>query len=610
MRVDQSAERMRVDGALREWKGARFVSLGSGDDAALRFALATTDGKGLFLAAEVADDRLVRRSGVGPRQDALVLSLVMPKGKDGLSAVELWLHPGEMGKSKAQAGIGAPGAAPRPSSDIEVIEGPRDSGAPGYVIEAYIPFRLVPGAEIWEQGRAALRFEDVDVESKPSVESVVSTHASQKPADMPRLALGMGQKDFLGSFLSAQGVTASEPRYDFRGQVAGDAAPERVVIVDRYVVVYGPRFKQGNAFSSFALPIGMGGGLKSAELTDLTADGIEELAVVLRQRNELGAREVWFALSFAGDTPQILYGIELRKEAKGGFIEASLDIDRKGRGAPIVRVKPGRSSGLSADNYRETRSADVQAILLPWEDVVARSYQFDGARFALLEETRDPKKAAAKPTQTPAPKSEPEPETMVPIEPTVDAVLTLFKEQRGLPKNAKPSRHLRANLLGSRAIEDLFVYGVQLVVIGPDLGGGGSYFAYGLPISDPSDLLHVGTDDVTGDGRAEIFVRVRQSLSGVEGVKRGVMLVHRFDEQARFSRVLSVEAFRYQGSSFIANTVSTARGVLVVGPGRAQGFSETNFPFIDEAVGGVGRLLLPWKDEPVRYRFQDGALVP
>ena len=32
LRVDRSAERMRVDGALREWKGAHFSTLGSGDD--------------------------------------------------------------------------------------------------------------------------------------------------------------------------------------------------------------------------------------------------------------------------------------------------------------------------------------------------------------------------------------------------------------------------------------------------------------------------------------------------------------------------------------------------------------------------------------------------
>ncbi len=609
LRIDQSAERLRVDGALREWKGARFTTLGSGDDAAVRFALATTEGDGIYLAAEVSDQRLVRRSGVGPRQDALVLVLAMP-GRDGaVRAVEIWLHPGEPGKSKAQAGIAAPGESPRVAADVKVVEGPRAAG-PGYVIEAFVPFRLVPGAEIWEQGRGALRFEDVDSEQNPRVENALSTEDAKRAADLPRLALGAGQQDFLGTFLSAQSLSGAEPRFDFRGQVAGDSAPERVVVVDKYAVVYGPHYKEGKGFTSFAFPFGMGGGLKSAALDDVTGDGIEELTCVVRQRNDLGSREVWFAISFAEDKPRILFGIELRKEAQGGFIESKLSIEKKTRAASTLRVSLGDSSGFSAESYRETPSAEVESILLPWESVVSRAYQFDGTRLKVIDEKRDPRKRETAHTEKASPQASPAVVDDAPIAPTLEAVLALFKEERGLRKNATASRHIRADLVGSRALEDVFAFGAQLVIVGPDIGQGASYFAYGLPISDDSDLRHLGAADVTGDGKAELFVRVRQVLGGVEGVKRGVMLVHRFDEQQRFSRILSVEAFRYQDSAHISNRVSTKGYVLVVSPGYATGWTQANYPFVDEPVAGVGRLLLPWKGGSVRYRFTDGALTP
>jgi hypothetical protein len=605
LRVDGSAERMRVDGSLREWRGARFTSLGSGSDAALRFALATADG-GLYVGADVTDERLIRKSAAGSGQDALVLTLALPDDAGNLRALEIWLHPGETGRSKAVAALGAPGARPTPSRDVLIVEGPREQGE-GYVIEAFIPFRLVPRSELWEQGRGALRFEDVDSASKGRVETVVSSTPATRAADLPRLALGQGQKDLLGTFLSAQGLSGVEPHFDLRGQVHGDGKPERVVIVDRYVVVYGPGYKQGEAFGYAALPLGMGGGVKSAELVDLTKDGLSELVMVLRQRNELGAREVWSVYALDGEAPRLTFGIETRKEARGGFIENTLRVSKKGRGAPRIELEVSRAS-LGPDTYQEGRASDVQPILLPWEEVRARTYQHDGARFAMIAERRDPK-AVTQPTAR-APEPRERVEEAQPIAPSIGAVLALFKQERGLAASEKPRRHLRANLTGGKALEEVFLFGTQLAIVGPDIGAGAGYFAFAVPAASTRDVLHLGAADVTRDGRAELFVRVRQPLGGAQGVSREVVLVQRFDEEGRFVRVLSVEAFRSRGPEHIANEVKTQRGKLVITPGHATGFTPESYPFADEPVGGVGKLLLPWKDKPVTYRFVAGQLVP
>jgi hypothetical protein len=198
LRIDASGERMRVDGALKEWKGARFNELGSGDDTSLRFSLAIADG-GLYIAAELRDDTLV----TGDKGDALVLTIEMPDG-DTLVDSELWLLPGEAGKSKARALLAVDGHAAKVEPSVQVVEGPRDSG-PGYVIEAFMPWKLVRGAEIWEQGRGSLRFVDVDGGSD---RTTIATALGSR-GTLPRFVLGEGNQDLLGSFVKDNNLIAT-----------------------------------------------------------------------------------------------------------------------------------------------------------------------------------------------------------------------------------------------------------------------------------------------------------------------------------------------------------------------------------------------------------------
>ena len=606
LRVDASAERMRVDGSLREWKGARFAQFGSGSDASFKVALATADG-GLYVGADVADDQLVREGGVGARQDALVLTLAMPQAGGAFESLDVWLYPGAPGK-KALAGLAREGQRPASEPRVKVVEGPRESGE-GYVGEAFIPWSLVPGAELWEQGRAALRFEDVD---GGKLESVVRTAEANRPSELPRFVLGEGHQDLLGAFLSNQGLSGVEPRFDFRGNIAGDRTPERVAIVDRFVVAYGPRFKKGEASAFMQLALGSGGSLKSAVLEDVTGDGLDELLLVLRQKNDLGARELWQVVSFAGEEARPIFGVELKKELRGGAsIENKLALV-KGKGPVLIRVQAVSAQGVDASSYRENPPTDVEPILLPWGEVESRSYRWDGSHFAKVEEkkrvisagVRAARDAPDSPTMAHAQTSE------EPVEASVENVLALFKKERKIAKNAQPTRRLEGNLFAGPAREHLFVFGSTLVIVGGDLGDGASYLAYGLPIQDPADFLYVGSADVTGDGVSEIFVRVKQALSGADGVHRELALVLRFDALGRFGRALAVDVTRRQGPQVVANRVRTRGGKLVILPGTAEGWDASTYPFTNEAAGGAERLLLPWADKPVSYQLEGDRFVP
>lgn len=614
LRIDASAERMRVDGALKEWKGARFATLGQGDDASLRYALATADG-GLYVAAEVRDDRLL----TGDQGDALVVALQMPDGEK-LHLSELWLSPGQAGRAKAYARLSIDGRAAKLEPRVQVVEGPLN-GAAGYVLEAYIPWAAVRSAEIWEQGRAQLRLVDVD----DNGDRTTFVTAQAVDGTLPRIVLGSGNRDRLGSFLQDRKLIGVEPRYDFRANVSGDERPERVAIIDQYVVVYGPGFKNGETYNYFTLPYSLGGGLIDAKLVDLTNDGRAELAVRVRQQNAVGTRELWLALALDEHNMEALLTVELKKQVKGGSIESTLSIAPAQKGAaPRIEVATGRANGLDARTYREAPAADATPILLPWGDVEQRSYAWDGKQFQVFDEKRRAVTPSAVATTPAARTSKTEAAPTITDEGDKADVLAAYRAQAKLPDSARPTRTLHVNMLGSSASERVDLFGATLVFSGPDIGAGHGYLTYAAPVSTARDVVDVQSADVTADSVDELLVRIEQDLTGAGGVRRQLLLVLRGDASGRIARALVVEVARRQrdvsgkavksadgkGERAIENLVQLQKGALTIAPGSARGWTEQTYPFTSEPIAGSEPLLLPWADQPVRYRLQGASLVP
>lgn len=110
---------------------------------------------------------------------------------------------------------------------------------------------------------------------------------------------------------------------------------------------------------------------------------------------------------------------------------------------------------------------------------------------------------------------------------------------------------------------------------------------------------------MTGDGRAEILVRVRQTFGDV---RREVLLVHQLTERG-FPRLLQVEVARAQGERSITNEVRTRGGRLEIAPGRARGWTADSYRFTRDPSDSVEPLLLPWRDRPVRYTARNARLV-
>ena len=598
---------LRIDGSLRDWRHIRMIPVGEGRDASMRFAVGY-DRSNFYLAARVRDERLIRSASPSPSEDAVIVTFATKRGRRFV-ATDLFVFAGLAGTVAGSAAIGPLGGRPRGIRGAEVIEAAEDGG---YTVEARIPLRQLPRR--WQQGRISVRLRDIDSEARPEVESEPAFAAVNRRnlERLPQVRPTGGQQAVIARFFASQNIGAAEPDHDLRGNVCGDRRPERVVLVEHYLMVLGEGYKDGAGYDFVRLPVQGGGDVHRARLVDLTGDRQKELAIRLTQRDERGSRTIWQVFRFDCSAITPLFGIEIRKETSQGHVEASLQVQRGRRGRPpVIRVETGRAHGLSAENLREAPARDAQSILLPWGPVLARSYQWDGQRFATVDERPNPRAASA---STERPRRSPS-ETRRSSQPTTAEsprlsardLLAAAKRERGIPARARASFRQRVNLAGSDAPELIAVFGNGLVVVGPEFRGGQSYFHYSIPVAQPEDLIEVSTADVTGDGRAEVLIRARQHLGEIQ---RELLMVHRFVRGGGFPMVLSAEIARRKDGNEIRNEIRTTRGHLEIHPGRSRGWNQRNWPWGPSAGSGdVAPLLLPWTDRARRYELQSGRLV-
>ena len=600
---------MRVDGDVREWRGVRFTELGDRADSSLEYAFAY-DAEALYVGLRVFDNQLVRSKQPSPAEDAVVVTLVMPRAVGASIATELWLYAGVSGAQASEAALGKVGARTGKDKRITIVEGPL-SGASGYVLEARVPWEAIEGSRNFLVGRGAIRLHDVDGTAGARASEIASARAD-RPGRLPPLSAIGGPNAALDTFLSAKQLTTSSVRYDFLGDVAGDARLERVIVASTFAVVAGPDIEGGSGFHFMDLPVPLAAGVLDAELRDLTGDGKDELLVRLRQQNERGTRELLQVLDLAHGQPKWLFALELRKQTTDGSVDAKLDIQRAERGAPPkLEVSIGKATGLDASNFNEQPAQGVEGILLPWGPWERRVYRWDGTRFAVLEQRENRAAASAPKAVSDATDAGEQPQRITYAQPPgTDALIAAFRESQGIDPSVKPRFEQNADVAEDARLESLMLFGKSLLVIGKGYRDGSGYFFYALPVRDASDIQRVWNRDVTGDGRRELFVRHKQMIGDVQReILRGFEVT-----DGGMQTILAVEVRRSQGSNSIDNVVRLVRerghASLHISPGVAHGWDARSYPFEAESSDGVGPLLLPWKDVAVRYRLEGQVLVP
>lgn len=599
---------IRVDGALREWRGVRFIDVGEGADASMRVAFAY-DGGGLYVGAEVRDDRLIRSATPGTTEDAIIVTLAMP-GRRGLEGTEIWLWAGQEGRSAASVGIGPLGRRPSSARGAQIVEA---SSRGGYTLEAFVPWRAIPGSARWQEGHGTVRLRDVDqaahptIEGEPALAPVDAAHLER----LPSLAPSGGQSAAFESFLASRSLEGARPAHDLRGDVGADPRPERVSIVDRFLVVTGEGWQEGRGFSFLQLPVSAAADIRAPRLVDLTGDRKSELVVTLRQSDARGSRDVWQVFSFAGAQPQAMFAIETRKATDAGAVEASVRVAPGRRGQPpTIEVRVGRAQGLDARSLVEAPASDAEPILVPWGPVLQRSYRWDGRSFARTDERPNPRyvdPATAAASSAASASASTATAATAPPPPGVEDLLSAFRRERRIPDRQRATFRARADVAGTAVEEEVVVYGRDLVVVGPAFRGGTGWFHFEIPARAAADVLDVRTAEVTGDARHEVLVRVGQTIGEI---RREVLLVYQFTPVG-FPVLLQREVARAQGAQRIENDVRAGDGALEIRPGVARGWDASTWQFADgPSADGIVPPLLPWRDAAVRYRYAAGRLTP
>lgn len=613
---------VRIDGSLREFRGASFIDIGQGPDASASFLLGYDD-EALYVVARVHDDRMVRTRSPSQREDALVVTIAEPyrrgrgRGRGqahgrghGMVAKELFLYAGVTGRSSSMAALGGLGQRPRLLRDAEVVEGPLRSGKPGYVLEARIPFRAL-GVDNLEDARGSVRLIDVDDEARPRIENEPSyAPVLRRELDrLPQFRLEGGARSVVARFLEQRGAESSAPLADFTVDVQGDGRPERVVVVDRYVLRMST--DGDGEFVFFELPVQGAADVMRPSLKDVDGDRRPELTVTLRQGNRAGSREMFFVVGLGDAQLSKRFAVETLKRTRDGLIENRLDVLAARRGkAPVLRLSLLRDEGLSPDNFREATARDAEPILLPWGPIKARRYQWSGQAFAQVGEEANPAYAPPEPNRVQArPAGSPTPEQDTGAAPSTAALIDGFKNAAGLSRGQRPDQQLSGDVAGSAAKETVVRFGANVAVMGPEFRSGTGWFHTRLPVAGDGDVGRMQLADVTGDGRRELLVPITQHFGQVD---RDVLLVYQFQGETA-SRLFAVEVARRQGRAHVTSRYAVSgqgRSVkLVITAGSAQGFSKVNWPFDMNAPDGVEPLLLPWEARERLYVYRNGALV-
>jgi hypothetical protein len=305
----------------------------------------------------------------------------------------------------------------------------------------------------------------------------------------------------------------------------------------------------------------------------------------------------------------VVFAIELREETAVGVVENRVRFERGRRGRPTaIVVSTVAAPGLDAARWRMEPASDVEPLLLPWGPVRERTYRWDGARFAREGERPNPDHAeAAEPAASSGPAASADASRSAPPAPGLDELLAAWRREAGLPRSARPRVDLSANLAGDPTPERLLVHGTRMVVVGSAFRDGTGWFDFGIPAASEGDLLGVTVADVTGEDRAEIFFRIRQTIGDV---RREVLVVCHFVPEG-FETLLTREIAREQAGQRIENELVTGGGHLEIRPGTSRGWTAATWPFAESpGPDGVEPPLLPWRDGPLRFRYAGGRLVP
>ncbi len=196
----------------------------------------------------------------------------------------------------------------------------------------------------------------------------------------------------LDQFRKDRGVPAGlVPKVDLQVQVAGDSRPERVVLLGRDVVVFGPGYKDGMGYTFLTLQqFADARDITDLSARDLTGDGAADL-IVRGERHVNGDSgpvdtDVMFVYQVGKDSIVRLFGIETAREQGGKRVQGLVQfIPAAGGRSFDILAAPGRVTGWTEKTYPwaqdQPGNGSLEPLLLPWGGLGSLRYSWNGTQF-------------------------------------------------------------------------------------------------------------------------------------------------------------------------------------------------------------------------------------
>jgi len=235
------------------------------------------------------------------------------------------------------------------------------------------------------------------IATAPTTTATPITTTRVEPATPAQHAGGNLSSQLLARYRADRGVPASErPRVDIQVQVDGDARPERVLLIGRDIVVFGPGFKGGNGYAYLTLSQFDGpSDIEEMTARDLTGDGAADL--VVRGVRHVNAQmpdgragridsHVMFVYQVKNEQLTRVFGIETARAEGQKRIQGLVQlVPGRGNHGFDVDVRPGVARGWTQRTYpfsQDPPGGALEPLLLPWGGIDHLHYAFNGTAFA------------------------------------------------------------------------------------------------------------------------------------------------------------------------------------------------------------------------------------
>ncbi len=218
-----------------------------------------------------------------------------------------------------------------------------------------------------------------------------ATHPPEPPTPQQRPGGDLSHQ-MLAQFRADRGIPDSvHPRFDAQVHVDGDARPERVVLLGRDIVVFGPGFKNGTAYAYITLSqFADAADIEEVTTRDLTGDGAADLIVRgVRHVSAQGAGTIdlhcLFVYQVKNENLTRVFAIETARAQGQKRIQGLVQfVPGSGGKSFDVDVRPGRAQGWTDKTYpfgQDQPGGALEPLLLPWGGVDHLRYTWSGAAF-------------------------------------------------------------------------------------------------------------------------------------------------------------------------------------------------------------------------------------